>query len=102
MTDPRDLRGLVELAVVAEAGGIDGIMIGEHIVMGPNAGVNGVPDNPREWLAAGNHVPGDPYPSALHLLSAMAAVTSRVRLLAAGVSSPSRGDRADRRCGSGL
>jgi len=90
MTDPRDLRGLVELAVVAEDAGIDGIMFGEHIVMGPNAGVNGPPENPRDWLAVGNHVPGDPYPNALHLLSAMASVTTRVRLLAAAVLSAFR------------
>jgi len=90
MTDPRDLRGLVDLAVVAEAAGIDGIMIGEHVVMGPNAGVNGIPENPRDWLGEGNHVPSQPHPNGLHLLGAMAAVTSRLRLLAAAVLSAFR------------
>ena len=90
MTDPRDLRGLVDLAVVAEAAGIDGIMIGEHIAMGPSAGINGAPENPRDWLGEGNQPPDYPHPNGLHLLSAMAAVTSRVRLAAAAVISPFR------------
>ncbi len=90
MTDPRDLRGLVDLAVVAETAGIDGVMIGEHITMGPSAAVYGVPANPRDWLGPGMQRPDYPHPSGLHLLSAMAAVTSRLRLVAAAVLSPLR------------
>jgi len=90
MTDARDLRGLVDLAVVAEQAGVDGIMIGEHVAMGPNAGVNGIPANPRDWLGEGTHDPRAPHPNGLHLLSSIAAVTTRVRLLAGAVLSPFR------------
>jgi len=90
MTDPRDLRGLVDLAVVAEDAGVDGVMIGEHVVLGPNAAINGTPANPRDWLGVANHPPGTPHPNGMHLLSAIAAVTSRVRLGAVAVLSPLR------------
>ena len=38
MTSPRDLRALVRIAVEAEEAGIDGVMVSEHIVLGPSAG----------------------------------------------------------------
>ena len=38
MTSPRDLRALVRIAVEAEDAGIDGVMLSEHIVLGPSAG----------------------------------------------------------------
>lgn len=90
MTDPRDLRGLVDHAVVAEQAGFHGVMIGEHVVHGPNAAIDGAPTNPRDWLRAGNQPPAYPHPSGLHLLSAIASVTSRLRLMAAAVLSPLR------------
>jgi alkanesulfonate monooxygenase SsuD/methylene tetrahydromethanopterin reductase-like flavin-dependent oxidoreductase (luciferase family) len=90
MTHARDLRGLAKLAVVAEAAGVDGIMIGEHVAMGPNAGYNGVPENPRDWLGEGTHVPDYAHPHGLHVLGAIAALTSRIRLLAASIISPLR------------
>lgn len=90
LADPRDLRGLVESAVVAEEAGVDLVMIGEHVVMGPSSAVNGLPANPRELVRAGTQAPTFPHPSALHLLSAVAARTTRLRLLAAGLLSPLR------------
>jgi probable F420-dependent oxidoreductase len=90
MSAARDLRGLVNLAVVAEKAGVDGIMIGEHVVLGPNAGIDGIPENPRDWLGERTHDPAYPHPNGLHLLSAIASVTTRVRLLAAAVISPFR------------
>ena len=36
MSDPRDLRRVVELAAVAEKVGFDGVMVGEHVVSGPS------------------------------------------------------------------
>jgi len=90
MTDPRDLRGLVALAVAAEEAGVDGIEIGEHVLLGPNSAINGLPDNPREPLGIGMQEAGYPHPNGLHLLSAVAAVTSRVRLIAGAVLSPLR------------
>ncbi len=38
LTPPRDLRALVEMAVVAEEAGFDAVMVSEHIVLGPSAG----------------------------------------------------------------
>ena len=90
MTDPRDLRRLVDYARVAEEAGISGVMIGEHIAMGPNSCYNGPPLNPRDWLMAGNQPPRYPQPSNLPLLSAMAAVTTNLRLIAAAVLSTLR------------
>ncbi len=85
MTDPRDLRRLVDCAVVAERAGMHGVMVGEHVVLGPNAAVNGSPENPRDWLRAGNQDPFYPHPSSLHVLSAMASVTTELRLMAAAM-----------------
>ncbi len=90
MTDPRDLKAIVRFAREAEDAGIDGFMIGEHVVMGPNSCFIAPPVNPRDWLMAGNQVPDYPHPSNLHLFSAIAAVTSRIRLLAASVIAPLR------------
>ncbi len=43
MTDPRDLRRVVRYAVEAEEAGFDAVMIGEHVVMGPNSCYKGTP-----------------------------------------------------------
>lgn len=90
MTDPRDLRRLVDLAVVAEKAGFAGVMIGEHIVLGQNAASNGIPANPRDWLGIANHPLKTSHPSSLPLLSAIAAETATLRLLAAALLTPLR------------
>ncbi|MCU1346809.1 MAG: F420-dependent oxidoreductase [Acidimicrobiia bacterium] len=90
MTDPRDLRRLVDYAVVAEQAGFHGVMVGEHVVHGPNSAFRGVPKNPRMWLRDGNQDPRYPHPSGLHLLTAMAAVTTTLRLMAAAMLTPLR------------
>jgi probable F420-dependent oxidoreductase len=90
MTDPRELRRLVDYAVEAERAGFHGVMIGEHVVMGPDAAFRGLPKNPRQWLRDGNQDPMYPHPIGLHLLSAMAAVTTNLRLMAAAVLTPMR------------
>lgn len=90
MTDPRDLRRVVELAVEAEKAGFDGVMVGEHVVSGPNSAINGTPLNPRDWLRVGNQPPLYPHPSSLHLLAAIAVATTRLRLLAAALLTPLR------------
>ena len=41
MVSPRDLRALVRIAVEAEDAGIDGVMLSEHLVLGPSAGALG-------------------------------------------------------------
>jgi alkanesulfonate monooxygenase SsuD/methylene tetrahydromethanopterin reductase-like flavin-dependent oxidoreductase (luciferase family) len=90
MTDPRDLRRIVEYSVEAEEAGFDAVLVGEHVLMGSHSCTLGPPENPRDWLKAGNQPPDYPHPSGLHLLAAIAAATSRVRLIAAAVISPLR------------
>jgi probable F420-dependent oxidoreductase len=90
MTSPRDLRGLVRIAQEAEAAGIDGIMLSEHIVLGPSAGAVGRPDNPRDYAAPGNQDPDTPWPDSIVLLSAIAAATTRLRLIGAAIIAPLR------------
>lgn len=90
MTDPRQLDRVVGYAVEAEAAGFDGVMIGEHVVLGPSSGAAGLPTNPRDWLRAGNQDPRYPHPSSLMLLGAISSVTTRLRLMAAALNSPLR------------
>jgi probable F420-dependent oxidoreductase len=90
MTSPRDLRALVRMAAEAEDAGIDGVMLSEHIVLGPSAGAGGRPDNPRDYAAPGNQDPDTPWPDSIVLLSAIAAVTTRLRLIAAAIIAPLR------------
>jgi probable F420-dependent oxidoreductase len=86
----RDLPALVRWAREAEDAGFDAVMISEHVVLGPDAGAAGVMGNPRAYAMPGNQDPATPWPSSLHLLSAIAAVTSRIRLVAAAVLAPLR------------
>ncbi|WP_331766483.1 TIGR03619 family F420-dependent LLM class oxidoreductase [Embleya sp. NBC_00896] len=90
LTDPRDLRALVRVAVEAEDAGFDGVMASEHIVLGPGSDANGLMANPREYALPGNQDPATPWPNSLLLLSAIAARTTRLRLIAAGVIAPLR------------
>jgi probable F420-dependent oxidoreductase len=90
MTDPRDLRSIVSMAVEAEEAGFDAIMLSEHIVLGPSADKHGVMPNPRDYAEPGNQDPHTPWPSSLILLPAIAAVTSRLRLFAAAIIPPLR------------
>jgi probable F420-dependent oxidoreductase len=87
---PGDLGELVDWAVTAEAAGIDGIMISEHIVLGPSAEANGPMANPRDYALPGNQDPATPWPSSLVLLSAIAARTTRLRLFAGAIIAPLR------------
>ena len=70
------------MAVIAEEAGFDAVMVSEHIVLGPAAGANGIMGNPRDYALPGNQDPAMPWPSSLVLLSAVAAVTTRLRLAA--------------------
>ena len=86
----RDLPELVRWARVAEDTGFDSVMISEHVVLGPDASANGVMGNPRDYALPGNQEPGMPWPNSLMLLSAMASVTSRLRLVAGAIIAPLR------------
>ena len=90
MTCGRDLPRLVRWAREAEDAGFDSVMLSEHIVLGPAASANGLMANPREYALPGNQDPATPWPSSLVLLSAIAAVTTRVRLVASAVIAPLR------------
>ncbi len=90
MTGGRDLPRLVRWARAAEDAGFDSVMMSEHIVLGPSAGANGIMANPREYALPGNQDPATPWPSSVVLLSAIAAVTARIRLVAGAVIAPLR------------
>ena len=90
LTSPRDLRGLVRIAEEAEDAGIDGVMLSEHIVLGADSGAGGLMANPRDYAAPGNQDPATPWPDSLVLMSAIAAVTERIRLIGAAIIAPLR------------
>jgi probable F420-dependent oxidoreductase len=90
VTPARDLRALVELARSAEAEGVDTVMLSEHVVLGPSAGAHGRPFNPRDYAAPGNQDPATPWPDSIVLMSAIAAVTTRLRIAGAAIIAPLR------------
>ncbi len=85
---PRDLHGLVHLAVQAEAAGVDGVMVSEHVVLGRDAAAGGEMTNPRDYAAPGNQPPSTAWPSPLVLLSAIAQATTTLRLVAGAIIAP--------------
>lgn len=90
LTPPRDLRALVDMAVVAEDAGFDTVMVSEHVVLGRSADAAGRMANPRAYALPGNQDPATPWPSSLVLLSAIAAATTRIRLGAIALLAPLR------------
>jgi len=90
LVPPRDLRGLVRLAVEAEKAGIDGVMLSEHTVLGRGAGEHGVMGNPRDYAAPGNQDPATPWPSSMVLMGAIAQATSTLRIVAGAIIAPLR------------
>jgi probable F420-dependent oxidoreductase len=90
LVDPRDVRALVRLAREAEEAGWDAVMVSEHVVLGRDANADGLPANPRDYALPGNQDPATPWPSSLVLLSAVAAATDRLRLVAGAIIAPLR------------
>jgi probable F420-dependent oxidoreductase len=90
LVGPRDLRGLVALAVAAEEAGVDTVMLSEHVVLGPAAGAAGIMGNPRDYAAPGNQDPATPWPDSMLLAAAIAAATQRIRIALAAVIFPLR------------
>jgi probable F420-dependent oxidoreductase len=84
------LSDLVELAVQAEAAGVDGVMVSDHVVLGPSSNVRGEPLNLRDYAMPGNQDPATPWPSPYVLLSAIAARTTTLRLVLGAIVSPLR------------
>jgi probable F420-dependent oxidoreductase len=90
LVPPRDLMGLVRMAQAAEEAGFDGVMVSEHVVLGTGADADGLPTNPRDYALPGNQDPSTPWPSSMVLLAAVAAATTRIRLVASAVIPPLR------------
>ena len=90
IVDPRDLHGLVELAATAEAHGIDGVQVSEHVLLGRDSSATGEMLNPRDYAAPGNQSPSYPWPSSLVVMSAIAQATTTLRLVAGAVILPLR------------
>jgi alkanesulfonate monooxygenase SsuD/methylene tetrahydromethanopterin reductase-like flavin-dependent oxidoreductase (luciferase family) len=90
LVPPRDVAGLVRMAVAAEEAGFDGVMASEHVALGSGADSEGLPENPRDYALPGNQDPATPWPSSIVLLSAVAAMTMKVRLVASAVIPPLR------------
>ena len=90
IVDPRDLGGLVELAVTAERCGVDAVMLSDHIALGPSAGANGVMQNLRDYAAPGNQDPATAWPSSIVLMSAIAQATTTLRVVAGAIIFPLR------------
>ena len=90
MLDGRDVRGIVELARIAEDTGFDAVMVSEQTMLGPDAAVNGLMENPRMYAAIGNQDPMTPWPSSIATLAAVAAATRHVRVVAGAIIPPLR------------
>jgi probable F420-dependent oxidoreductase len=90
LISPRDLPALVDLAVVAEAAGVDTVMLSEHVVLGPSAGAAGRMENPRDYAAPGNQDPDTPWPDSVVLAAAIAARTTTLRVALAAIIAPLR------------
>jgi alkanesulfonate monooxygenase SsuD/methylene tetrahydromethanopterin reductase-like flavin-dependent oxidoreductase (luciferase family) len=90
LVDPRDLGGLVRLAVIAEDAGFDAVMLSEHVALGPSANARGEPLNPRAYAAPGNQDPRMAWPSTAVLAGAIAQATERVRIVLGAIIAPLR------------
>jgi probable F420-dependent oxidoreductase len=87
---PDDPIALVGLAREAEAAGVDAVMLSEHVVLGGDAAADGLMSNPREYALPGNQDPATSWPSSVVLLGAIAAATTRLRLVAGAILAPLR------------
>lgn len=90
LTSHRDLSTMVRWAREAEDAGFDAVGLSDHVVIGPDASVNGRMSNPREYVMPGNQDPYTPWPDVSVLFGAIAATTSRIRLAAAALVAPLR------------
>lgn len=78
--DRNDLARTVDVARMAEDSGIDDVIVGEHLAMGPDAGRDGVPANLREFVSEWRQSPDHPFLEGPTTLAAIAGATSRIRL----------------------
>ena len=90
LTGSQNLGDLVDWAAMAEEAGVWGVMISEHICLGPSAGSRGREANERAYMAPGNQDPATPWPSSILLSAAIAARTSRIKLANCAIIAPLR------------
>ena len=84
------MTDLIELAVQAEASGVDGVMVSDHVVLGASSNEHGEPLNLRDYAMPGNQDPATSWPSPYVLLAAIAARTTTLRLVLGAIISPLR------------
>jgi probable F420-dependent oxidoreductase len=84
------LNDLVDIAVDAEAAGVDGVMMSDHVVLGASAKARGLPFNLRDYAMPGNQEPDSSWPSPYIVLAAIAARTSTLRLVVGALIAPVR------------
>lgn len=90
LIDARDLRGLLRLAQIADEVGFDAVMVSEQVILGPDSAINGLMENPRMYADIGNQDPSTAWPSSIATLAAVAAATTRVRVVAGAIIPPLR------------
>ena len=90
IASPNDLRGVVRMAQEAEVAGIDAVMLSDHLVLGASAGADGRPFNHKDYAAPGNQDPATPWPDSIVLMSAIAAATEHLRVVAGAIIAPLR------------
>ncbi len=90
IVDRQDLETLIDWAVTAERLGVDGIMLSDHLTLGPTAGDQGRMANPRAYAMPGNQDPATPWPDSLMLFAAIAARTTTLRLFGGAIIAPLR------------
>lgn len=90
IVDRHDLATLVDWAETAEALGVDGVMLSDHLTLGSSAGALGREPNPRAYAMPGNQDPETPWPDSIVLASAIAARTSSLRLFLGAIIAPLR------------
>jgi probable F420-dependent oxidoreductase len=90
LSPERDMRALVQMAVDAEAAGVETVMLSDHVLLTPKAGASGRMENPRDYAAPGNQDPFTPWPDSVVLASAIAARTERIRIALSALILPLR------------
>ena len=90
LVDGRDMEALVQMAVDAEAAGVETVMLSDHVLLTPKAGAEGRMANPRDYAAPGNQDPFTPWPDSVVLASAIAARTSTIRIALSALIFPLR------------
>lgn len=90
LVDPKDEYLHMEFARIAENCGFDGVFVSEHVVMGPEACVEGLPDNPRAFVLPHMQDPATPWPHPLIKLAAIAGATKNIRVMSCALLAPLR------------